>query len=89
MNKSHYPEGQKAAPNELSIPADNIRAQVRRIVDSGEFEKSDRLKDYLNYVVEETLSGRSAFLKGFTIARAVFGADDSFDPEANTSSTSC
>lgn len=42
------------------------------------------MRDFLSYVVEETLNGRSAYLKALPIAQAVFGADDKFDPEANS-----
>ena len=49
------------------------RARVRR--------RSDRLKSFLRFVVEETLAGRADRLKAYTIALEVLGRDESFDPQ--------
>jgi hypothetical protein len=37
------------------------------------------MRDFLRFVVEETLAGNARQLKGFTIAREVFGRDEDFD----------
>ena len=58
--------------------------QVKRITDSAEFKNSPRLKDFLNYVVEEALAGRSDRIKGLTIAQDVFSKGKEFDPENNS-----
>ena len=58
--------------------------QVKRITDSAEFKDSPRLKDFLNYIVEEALAGRSDRIKGLTIAQAVFSKGKDFDPENNS-----
>ena len=65
-------------------PAETVRAQLDRILASGDFAQSERMKSFLRFVVEETLEGRSAQLKEFTIATGVFGRDESFDPQTNT-----
>ena len=58
--------------------------QVKRITESAEFKNSARLKDFLNYIVEEALAGRSNRIKGLTIAQAVFSKGKDFDPENNS-----
>lgn len=37
------------------------------------------MREFLRFVVEQTLAGNARHLKGFTIARAVFGRDETFD----------
>ncbi|MEX1311686.1 MAG: hypothetical protein AB1Z65_14770, partial [Candidatus Sulfomarinibacteraceae bacterium] len=56
-----------------------IRAQLDRILASPEFHATDKMRDFLRFVVEEKLAGRSHRLKGDTIATRVFGRDDDFD----------
>ena len=66
------------------LPADSaIREQLERILASPELATSDRRSAFLNYIVEETLAGRSDRLKGYTIAISVFGRDEDFDAEAD------
>jgi adenylate cyclase len=59
---------------------DAIREQLDRILASREFHATTRMRDFLRFVVEETLAGRSDQLKGYTVATAVFGRDKDFDP---------
>src|SRR4029079_13743361 len=61
--------------------ADKVRPELGRILRSASFETSDRNKRFLEYVVEETLAGREAHLKAYTIATIVFGRSDDFDPQ--------
>lgn len=68
----------------MTPSAEVVRAQLDRILASGDFAQSERMKSFLKFVVEETLDGRSARLKEFTIATGVFGRDESFDPQTNT-----
>jgi tetratricopeptide (TPR) repeat protein len=70
--------------DDLSISPDEVSAQIELILRSEGFKKSARLQDFLKYIVDETLQGRAADLKGVAIARAVFSVDDSFDPETNS-----
>jgi len=57
----------------------NIRDQVDRILGHPEFQATDKMRSFLRFVVEETLSGRKHRLKGYTIATHVFGRGDDFD----------
>ena len=56
-----------------------IREELNRILASREFHATDRMRDFLRFVVEEALAGRADQLKGFTIATQVFGRDKNFD----------
>jgi adenylate cyclase len=58
---------------------DAIRAQLDRILTHREFRATDRMRDFLRFVVEETLAGRANRLKGYTIATRVFARGDDFD----------
>jgi len=58
---------------------DAIHAQLTRILASSEFHATERMRDFLRFVVEETLAGRSGELKGYTIATAVFERREDFD----------
>jgi len=56
-----------------------IREQLDRILGHAEFRATGKMRDFLRYVVEETLAGRSERIKGFSIAIDVFGRDSDFD----------
>ena len=57
-----------------------IRQQLDRILHSGPFLQSRRRQRFLEYLVNETLAGRSERLKGYTIALEVFDRPETFDP---------
>ena len=57
-----------------------IREQLVRILNSGPFHQSQRRQRFLEYLVNETLAGRSERLKGYNVALEVFDRSESFDP---------
>ena len=57
-----------------------IREQLDRILSSGPFHQSRRRRRFLEYIVNETLAGRSEQLKGYNIALEVFDRPETFDP---------
>jgi hypothetical protein len=57
-----------------------IRQQMDRIIHSGPFHQSHRRQRFLEYLVNETLAGRSDRLKGYNIALEVFERPETFDP---------
>ncbi len=61
----------------------DVRAALDRMLSHPEFRASQRRREFLNFVVEEALAGRGSALKGFTIAQAVFGRDEGFDPKTD------
>lgn len=65
--------------------ADSLRRAVEdaleRIMASADFVESARNRNFLRYVVSETLAGRSGRIKAYSIGTTVFGRDDNFDPQ--------
>src|SRR6476660_5268549 len=57
-----------------------IREQLVRVLHSSPFHQSDRRQRFLEYLVNETLAGRSERLKGYNIALEVFDRPETFDP---------
>ncbi len=61
-----------------------VRSQLARILDSSDFDASERNRRFLSHVVEETLTGRSAHIKAYAIATSVFERGADFDPQLNS-----
>lgn len=57
-----------------------VETQLARILAHKVFLTTDRLSEFLRFVVEETLAGRQHQIKGYTVATRVFGRPDDFDP---------
>lgn len=62
----------------------DIRSALARILVSEEFSRSKRAAEFLRFIVEEHLAGRGDRLKSFTIAREVYGRDETYDPRSDT-----
>lgn len=60
-------------------PADAVLSHLAQILSAAEFRSSKKLSDFLQFVIEETLAGRSDCIKQYTIATKVFGRDRDFD----------
>ena len=60
-----------------------VRAQLQRMLDNASFRPSQRRREMLRFVVEETFAGRSDRLKGATVAISVFGRDETFDQRSD------
>jgi TolB-like protein len=67
----------------LGPAAEDIRAQLERIVASAAFRLSLRRAALLRFVVEETLQGRADRIKGYAVAVAVFERDETFDSQSD------
>src|SRR5687768_2324641 len=67
-----------AAPTALEV-----RAALERILSSRSFENAGRASEFLRFAVAETLAGRTDRLKGYTIARHVFGKPADFDAQTD------
>ncbi len=66
--------GSPAEPSEA-----DIRSQLNRVLTSPEFSVPERLRHFLSYVVEQTLSGQADRIKAYSVAVEVFGRDVKFD----------
>jgi len=65
-------------PRQLS--AESIRTQLRKILSSSIFTRSERLARFLNFTVEQTIEGRGEHLKEFVIGVEVFDKTEKYDP---------
>jgi TolB-like protein len=57
-----------------------VRAQLERIVKSPDFDTSERSREFLRFVVEETLAGRESSISQYLIGTMVFRRGNDFDP---------
>jgi TolB-like protein/tetratricopeptide (TPR) repeat protein len=64
----------------MELSPDLILSEVDKIASSAAFRLAARQRSFLRHIVQETLEGRSGFLKEYSIGIAVFGRDPSFDP---------
>ena len=60
--------------------SETIRDHLARILRSPPFARAARMQRFLSFLVTETLAGRSAQLKEYTIAVSVFGKPADFEP---------
>jgi TolB-like protein/Flp pilus assembly protein TadD len=63
---------------------EHVRLQLDRILASEQFATAGRLGPFLKFVVETTLSGRSAELKESMIGVEVFGRPPDYDPRTDS-----
>ena len=64
---------------DLTMSADQIWGQLRRILASPEFGATEVQRAFLEFVVEKVLAGESEDIKGYTVATQVFGRQQDFD----------
>jgi len=72
MAQEHSPAVSSSDPNPGNVPAAapaDIRDELARVLNSQEFRTSNRSKEFLKYVVENTLAGHGDMLKERTIGR--------------------
>ena len=69
----------QAPPTEPSPPAQEVLGGLERILGSRDFDGSPRSRDFLRFIVEETLTGRPEGLTQAAIAVRVFGRRTDFD----------
>ena len=62
-----------------TLPPTAVRAQLDKILASDTFSRSERLSNFLRYVVEETLRGTGVGLKEAVISRELYRRGDDFE----------
>ena len=77
--KDKSPSRTTASDPKAIPPAESIRQQIKRILNSPEFKATDVQKSFFTFVVETFLVGRSHEIKGYTIATQVFGRGEDFN----------
>jgi TolB-like protein len=70
--------------NNDAFSPEGVTEQLDRILSSDTFTDAPRLQQFLDYVVNETLHGRSSHIKGFTIAHDVFKRANPIDAQDST-----
>jgi hypothetical protein len=63
-----------------AVSEEKVREELDRVLASHEFRASKRSQDFLRYITENTLRGRSDLLKERTIGIEVFGRSTSYEP---------
>jgi TolB-like protein len=66
-----------------SVPADEVRTAVERLLADPSFRASERNRRFLRFVIDETLAGRGHRIKSYLIAVEVFGRGVHFDAETD------
>lgn len=67
----------------LAVPAEAVRSELKRILESPEFRGSRRCQDFLTYVVEQVLAGLPHGLKEHAIGVEAFGRPLAYDTNAD------
>ncbi len=70
----------KSLPLPQGVTEDDVRHQLQRILAAEIFERSQRLSDFLRYVVEKGLNGELDEIKETTLALEVFERPSDFEP---------
>jgi tetratricopeptide (TPR) repeat protein len=60
-----------------------VHTALQRVLNSKQFAQSGSLSKLLRYVTEESLAGRGADIKEYTLGCEVFGRGSSFDPKVD------
>jgi len=76
--------GSRSATLSSAKPSDKqVRQQLSRVLASKTFSQVERLKRFVSFIVDETVSGRGGDLKEYVIGVQVFGKEPSFDPRTD------
>ena len=67
----------------VTTSAQDIQAELERVLGSTPFANAHRSQRFLRYIVECSLKHQDEFLKEFAIAVDVFGRNVSYDPSIN------
>jgi serine/threonine-protein kinase len=59
---------------------EQIRSELRRVLESAAFQKAERLRRFLEFVVEHTVSSPSEPLKEMIVGIELYAFDQKFDP---------
>jgi len=68
----------------MTVPGNAVRAQLQRILQSGQFKSSELQQRFLSFVVEKTLDGSADGIKEYAIGAEAFGRGQDFDPRLDS-----
>jgi len=63
---------------------DEIQQQLKRLLSSATFSSANRLRRFLQFVVEKALAGESDRLKEYVIGVEVYDRDSEYDPRVDS-----
>jgi len=66
------------------IPAVEVRQELQRILTSGTFQPCERLRSFLEFIVEGALQGRLERFKEYVLGTEVYGKGADFDPRIDS-----
>jgi len=72
------------APFSEAVPAEEVRQQLDRILESDVFRRSAQMERFLKLVVERSLLGQPEDLKEYVLGRDVFNRGEDYDPRADS-----
>ena len=64
-------------------PAEVVRFNLERALESTPFATADRLRRFLRYIVEKSLAGEAEALREYSIGVEVYGRKPDFDPRVD------
>jgi TolB-like protein len=65
------------------VSSADVRLHMERVLAADLFVHSQRLKDFLRYIVSHMLAGRAGEIKEYSIATEVLGRRENFDPSCD------
>jgi len=71
-------------PSPDVVSDDQVRQQLRRILESDMFRRSPQMERFLKLVVERSLHGHPEELKEYALGRDVFNRGEDYDPRADS-----
>ena len=69
---------------ESGIPPTEVWFELRRLLSSKTFLRSPKLRNFLSFVVEETMAGRGSWLTEYVLGVEIFGRHASYDPRLDS-----
>lgn len=89
MNRSedkqeqHMAEHTPTTPSEAKAPTESVRAALQKLESSEAFAKAPKLRDFLSFVVNESLEGRGGQINATSIAQSVYERGPGFDGQSD------
>jgi serine/threonine-protein kinase len=66
------------------VSADEVHAELERILSDSAFATAEKMKDFLRFVVQETLAGRGDALNEALVGMEVYSRGETFDPRQDS-----
>jgi len=80
MRRKRKPDETPHKKADFTLDKEIIQEQLQMILNSPEFQTTKSQREFLIFVVSETLAERSHEIKAYTIGTRVFGRKDDFNP---------